>query len=189
MHSRRHLNTLKYRSTQSGVSVLDLLISTSIFCILTAIAIPSFKYVLKLKKQEVITHHTLRLLNYARQEAVNRTSRVILCATENEQKCSSDWTNPLMVFVDQNENDELDQDELLLRKETLLGTNQHLSWVSFGGKAYVGFNESGTTGYQSGRIYYCDLSDPDRYKSQVIVYRTGRSRIAPKSELRGGCGD
>jgi Tfp pilus assembly protein FimT len=187
MHNSIQTQTLRRR--ELGVSLLDLLIATSLFFILTAIAVPSFSHLLKKNQQKETLYSIKQLLNYGRQEAVDRRETVVVCSSADEMNCSSDWEHPFIVFVDKNRNNRLDEDETLLRSLDLLQPLQSLSWRSSLNKPFVHFDENGSTRYQSGRIYYCDLSsDTNNYKAQLIVYRTGRVRIAPEAELRNRCG-
>jgi len=185
-YSSTHQNSI---CRQAGITLYDLLIAISILSVLTAIAIPSFTHTLKNNQRKTTIQAVKQLLNFARQEAVNRSQHVTVCSSENETICSSDWQYPFIVFVDSNRNHRLDQDELLLRRWDGVQTLRSLRWRSSLNRAYVNFDENGSTRYQSGRIYYCDLSsDSNQYNAQLIVYRTGRIRIAPEAELRSGCG-
>ncbi len=180
--------TLKEHSNK-GFTLLDLLIATSIFLILVSIALPSFTHMAKNKRKENAVYSMMRVLNFARQEAVDYSADVLVCPSKDEKNCVADWNQPLMVFVDFNENGKLDEFEKLLRKEQLTSQRQSLSWKGAGSNRYISFDPMGTTGNQNGRIYYCDLSDKERYRGQLVVYRTGRIRIPSAAELREGCGE
>ncbi|SMF43042.1 type IV fimbrial biogenesis protein FimT [Alteromonadaceae bacterium Bs31] len=171
-----------------GISLLDLLIATSIFLILTSIAVPSFSHLAKKNRKDNTVYAMLRILNFARQHAVDYSTDVLVCPTSNEQDCSGNWSETIMVFLDINNNKKLDEDERLLQKQTIITERQALNWKGAGSPKYISYNPAGFTGNQNGRIYYCDRLDIEKYRAQLVVYRTGRVRIASQKELREGCG-
>lgn len=131
------------------------------------------------------------MLNFARDTAVSSSTDVVICPSDNGASCDSsrDWSTTLLVFIDTNKNQQLDENENLLRTFDHADDKQSLSWRSFQNKPWLSFHANGSTGFQSGRIYYCyeggeELDD----RAQVVVYRTGRSRIAAPEEFKSGCG-
>jgi len=172
-------------NNQKGITVLELLIATSVFCLLTSLAVPSFSHLLKQKQQDKTVEAFIHTMNFARQTAVDYTNDVIICSSSNEQSCDEDWNQPLMVFLDVNKNKKLDEDERLLRKLEAPTDRQIVNWRS--AQPYIKFSAQGYA--MSGRLYYCDKSDPERYRAQLILFNSGRTRVTPEAELRSGCGE
>jgi len=168
-----------------GFTLVDLLTALSIFLILTTIAVPSFTQLSRRKAQETDVNSLLHLLNFSRQEAVNRSTHIVICSSENDETCTKDWKYPIIVFVDDNNNHKWDLSEMLLRRHTLGNSQQQLNWRS--ALNYLSFDANGTTGYQNGRFYFCSTHS-EEYRAQLIVYRTGRTRLASEAELKTGCG-
>lgn len=170
----------------NGFTLLNILFALVIVGILVTLVVPSFAAVLQSTTRQTIINQTLGLLNFTRDQAVSYGSSVVICPSSSHI-CVSDWNQPLMVFVDTNKNNERDEEELILQVSSFIDDEENLNWRSFGGKSYISFNEYGTTGFQSGRILYCDDKTSPHVRAQIIVYRTGRSRVARDSEYLNGC--
>lgn len=173
-----------------GISLLELLVSLSIISVILAIGVPALSTVIDNTKRKDTVYEILGMLNFARDMAVSNSRNVIICPSENKLDCSStqNWSTNLLVFVDQNKNDKKDEDEPLLRTFDMTANEQSLNWKSFQNKSFLSFYADGTTGFQSGRIYYCYKGGQEiQNKAQIIVYRTGRSRIAAREEFKSGC--
>lgn len=173
---------------QRGLTLFNLLMGLGLFALLTSFAVPTLESTIKNRRKAIFTEDTIRLLNFARQESVALGVQVVMCPSANGVSCVSDWSNPLILFSDRNENERLDEEDILIRQTTLPYQTSSISWRSSLNRPYISFDPEGTTGYQNGRIYYCDESGDDNYRAQLIVYRTGRVRIAPRNELYEGCG-
>ncbi|WP_045860608.1 GspH/FimT family pseudopilin [Teredinibacter purpureus] len=169
----------------NGFTLLDLLSAISIMLIITSVAVPSFSYLSKKTAQQTTVNDLMRLLNFARQAAVNERSSVVVCPSADENSCDENWSFPLMVFVDSDDNKSRGTQERLLITRPSLASQQQLNWRSLH-RNFISFKEDGTTGYQNGRLYYCDLSADDKHRAQLVVYRTGRTRVA--QSLLSGCG-
>lgn len=173
-----------------GFTLVELLASLAIVSIILAIGLPAFSSVIENTKRKDAVYEILGMLNFARDMAVSNSRNVIICPSENKLDCSStqNWSTNLLVYIDQNKNDKKDEDELLLRTFDMTANEQSLNWKSFGNKSFLSFYADGTTGFQSGRIYYCYKGGQEiQNKAQIIVYRTGRSRIAARQEFKEGC--
>ena len=173
-----------------GFTLLELLTSLAIICIILTVGLPAFSNVLENSTRKDTIYQLIGMLNFARDTAVSSSTNVVICPTENGTTCNStrDWSEKLLVFVDSNKNHELDEEETLLKTFDYDRKKQSLNWKSFGNKSWLSFYADGSTGFQSGRIYYCyDEGKEAKDKSQIIVYRTGRSRIASRQEFKSGC--
>lgn len=169
-----------------GFTLLDILSALTISAILITLVIPAFASIVKAADIRAVNQSTLAMLNFARNHAVTHKAQVMICPHVT-YSCVTDWSRPLMIFTDINNNFLRDTEEQVLHIVDLVGGNKSLNWKSFGSKPYIHFDEYGTTGYQSGRIYYCDDNSAPDKRTQIIIYRTGRSRIAHQGELKEGC--
>jgi len=86
---------------QLGITLLQLLISISILCSLTAIAMPSYGPFLAEMRTTNELHRMQRLIFVARNNAINYQTHVTLCPLVKGQ-CSRQWQQDLSVFFDHN---------------------------------------------------------------------------------------
>ena len=181
---------MKYRCHCRAFTLLELIVSLSIATIILGLAIPSFSKVIENTKRKNTVYRLMNMLNFARGTAVDTAENVVICPSNNGVSCvkSRDWAKTLLVFIDYDKNNERDEDEAILQSFKQSGDKHHIHWRSFGNKSWLSFHADGSTGYQSGRIYYCQGEGEKKSdKAQIIVYRTGRSRIAAPYEFRSGC--
>ncbi len=175
-----------------GFTLLNLLVSLAILCILAASAIPSLQALLNNNKATNIYNQLFTLVQFTRIQAVNYHSQVILCPTNNQLDCINDWKHDLMIFVD-NDNDKIrSEDEQLLRVETLIenpghDNNETIKWHASGSLRYLRFKADGSTANQNGRLTYCLIKSGNVYAKQLIIYRTGRARKASQEEALEKC--
>lgn len=176
----------KLPHTNLGITLFDLLIAMAILGILMGVAIPSLDHIAQTTKSDIIARQTLKALNFARHEAISYKTHVTICPSHDKEYCSKNWKNPLMVFIDSDHNGKRDDNEQKLQyfEPIKYNSGDKISWKSFGNKPYISFDYDGTTIYQSGRISYCPEINPQKYQRQVIIYRTGRARIASTKELK-----
>lgn len=173
-----------------GFTLLELLASLLIAFIILSLGLPTFSTVIENSKRKETVYALMGMLNFARDMAVSSSENVVICPSDDGFACiaSRDWAKTLLVFVDKNRNNKLDEEENLLRNFDYADTKHSLNWKSFGNKTYLNFYADGSTGFQSGRIFYCyDEGEDLNNKAQIIVYRTGRSRIAAPQEFKSGC--
>ncbi|PVZ72557.1 GspH/FimT family pseudopilin [Pelagibaculum spongiae] len=83
---------------QTGVTLVELMVTIAVLSILSAIAIPSFSSILDSSASEEQTRELVRLLNYARTEAVRRNEAVSVQPI-SATATSADWEKELVVFV------------------------------------------------------------------------------------------
>lgn len=98
---------MKY-SRQSGISLLEILVTITIASILTAVAAPGVKELFQKNRARSLTNEFTSSLYQTRSEAVKRGHTVTLCATNTDQtECDNgarDFSNGWMVFTDYNSN-------------------------------------------------------------------------------------
>ncbi len=96
------------KSSQSGFTVLELMIVIALLAILTVFAIPSFVAAIQNNRVTTQTNDFITALQLARSEAVKRGVPVSVCASNvieaeedgNDPTCDDDWSEGWMVVVD-----------------------------------------------------------------------------------------
>jgi len=90
---------------QTGVTLIELLVTLSIAVILMTIAVPGFQDFFRRNRVEGAASNLVAALNYARSEAIRRGVRVTVCGSSNPQAATPDcvanaWSAGWIVFVD-----------------------------------------------------------------------------------------
>ena len=84
-----------------GITLIELMVAVSVSAIITSIALPNLNsFIVQLRVDNEI-YRLGRLLRVARNHAINTGSHVIVCPLQNGI-CTTEWHNPLSVFIDIN---------------------------------------------------------------------------------------
>ncbi len=173
----------------SGFTLLNLLITITISSLLVTTGIPSLTQVFANYQANNTYNQLFTLIQFTRIQAVNYKSQVLLCPTINQMNCVSDWNQELMVFVDLNNDETRDDEELLLYiREEISNEDESINWrVSGRNQSYLRYKPDGSTRNQNGRLTYCLRKGGRLYARQIIMYRTGRARKASEAEAINRC--
>lgn len=160
---------------EHGLTFIELLISTAIVSIVTAIALPNIAQWVRQQDMQTSSHLLTHSLALARQEAVIRHSTVSMIRNET-------WQQGWRVFVDTNSNAVMDGDD------TLLHTQMPLHNVIIRGNSYaanyVMYNDDGRSvpagfagnAWASSTMTVCPTT-ADQASYQIIIAKGGRVRI------------
>lgn len=183
----------------SGFTLLELIVTISIAGILMAIAIPSFKDMIRNTRLTSYANEFVTSLNIARSEAVKRgepvSVRKISAAGTTTYWSTSGWN----VFVDDGagtaankNNGVLDTGEQILRTYDKLPNNFSLVGNGNVFRDRVTYQANGTTNNMGGSFSLCDNSDGNINKklytstSRLIIISTiGRTRIGKDTNDNG----
>ena len=96
----------RQRPALSGFTLLELMVTLAVAAIVVTIAVPNFRSVVQSNNSAALTNDIVGALNYARSEAVRRGRPVSVCASVDQQQCSSgtgetDWAPGWIVFTDE----------------------------------------------------------------------------------------
>lgn len=86
----------------TGVTLLELMITIAIFAILTSMTVPSFLNTLERSRIDSVQQSLARDLAYARQEAISQSLPVSLCRSATGTSCavSGGWNQGWIAFTD-----------------------------------------------------------------------------------------
>jgi len=111
------MDTIAYERN-AGFTMTELLVVMSIAAILLTIGIPSFKYVTVSNRLSTEINGLLGDMQYARSEAVKEGLPVTVCSSPDGQTCgNSHWQNGWIVFLDSNNNQQVDPGEIVMRTQ------------------------------------------------------------------------
>jgi len=159
---------------QAGISMLELLITTSIFISLTAMAAPGCSALLLHLRAHSTQQSLMTLIGQARSEALHLNRPTTICPLAANNICSTDWNKPLTLFVDDNRNAQFENGEIALRVWDEIEGPVYLYWVR--GRSFLRFLPNGSTTATTGSLRYCVIGY-DRADFRIVIARTGRSRV------------
>ena len=176
-----------------GLTLTELLITLAVAAVVLAMATPSLRDLMLDNRVTAQANAFLTSLNLARSEAVKRGLRVVVCNSTDGARCAGaeDWNGGWIVFVDRNENGQVDPDPDPALDEPVLQVHGPLSGGLrlFGNApvaARVGYTPAGFA-VQMGSLALCAPRREDDHGRAVIINNTGRARIAPVSESTLTC--
>lgn len=166
----------RFPKSQSGFTLIELMVTLAVAAIVLATAIPNFREMVKDNRIVTTSNEFLGMIHLARSEAIRGGKEVRLCKTSNLSNCvtTGGWEQGWIV-VDTT-------DASVLRKRTGLDSNLTLRGNN-NVQNYLSFNSMGAMGGTNGQIILCDdraRNDFGGHKSTarvVIISTTGRPRL------------
>ncbi len=140
------------RTTQTGFTMIEMLMTIAIAAILTTIAIPSFRYITNSNRIASELNGLLGDLQLARAEAIKEGRTVTVCQSNDGATCtnSTSWQGGWIVFSDPINVGVYDLGETYLRKQkpfsgtdTFVASN-NVSAISFNREGYAVGMANGT---------------------------------------------
>lgn len=105
-------------SLESGVTLVELMITLAVLAVLLAVAVPSFATLIASSRLTTSTNELLSAMAQSRSEALRRGQRVVLCIQNpnNPGQCmnAGNWEQGWMAFVDLDRDGTLDANEDLI---------------------------------------------------------------------------
>ena len=164
---------------QSGITLLELLVTLSIIAIVLTLGIGGFRHLIASTRMTNVTNTLIAHMQLARSEAIKRGTDVSLCPSPDGKTCvaggDGSWEIGYIVRIDSTGEVLRRVDGPEMRGVTL--TN------SRGGSPIV-FKADGSAGGSNCTLTVCDRGDSS-YKRGVVVSNVGRVRV---SEYAAGGG-
>ncbi len=165
------------RTRHRGISLLELLVTTTVLAVLASYAVPSYQQLVTRNHLDTHISNLMAELAFARQHAVFTRESTLLCPKRHEAPgCGEDWANGTRVFADLNQNSKFDAGERLLHEAPGLRGNARLSWRSFRGLSTLAFTPRGYTAWQNGTFVLCPEDGNPREARLVTLNAQGRAR-------------
>jgi type IV fimbrial biogenesis protein FimT len=169
------------KPSSSGFSLLELLITLTIAFILVTLAVPAFGGLIKDNRMVLRVNSFIGMTNYARSEAVKRSSRVTLCPSSDGATCltTGAWELGWIVFVDGDDSGDMSAGDTFLQVHEELSGQSVTVRASFNLRRYISYNGNGLIRQvngtlQSGTIAFCDDRGVGTNARTVTVSAIGR---------------
>jgi len=167
--------------TERGFTLIELMVTVGVVAILAAVAIPSFSSMIQNGRQSSVYNGLISELNYARSEAVKRSTSVVVCARADDTSCATtaQWDDGWLVFVDTNRDGTIGAGEDILRVGESVSDKQTVIAEAFSNTAAVTYLGRGNTD-SIGHFVICDDRGAE-YAKAVNIVLTGAIRKAVDS--------
>jgi len=173
-------------ANQTGVTLLELLITMVILTVIISMAIPASSKLIELSQAKSVTQQIYRAIQFTRAEAIKRGESVVICPLDIATGvCSSDWSQALMSFPDS------DGDGALSGPEKVLLTVPEVTagkvFVRPGFLKRVQFNGLGYSPGVMGNLTYCPRGESTTPAAirRLIFTMNGRTRWAQDNDGNG----
>lgn len=169
------------KTTQRGITLIEILFSVAIGSVLLALSLPSFAALSE--RNALAASHNLLMSSFAtaRETAIVQRSTTVLCPGDTQTGCRKDgiWDGGWMVFVDRDNDGAFDADDTLVRAESALPAE--LAARSSKHRPRVTFKPSGMTEGSNLTVKLCDAQG--KALDGVVTSNTGRTRASTDGEI------
>lgn len=178
------------RPISQGFTLPEAVITLAIAGVLLSLAAPSVRGLTLNNRMTTEVNAFMASLQTTRSEAIKRGQPVTLCPSRDGQACagaSSDytwWHEGALLFVDNNDNNRLDDGETLVR--VFQQTSGGLTIKSSRFRKSVRYTPNGFTVGANATFAFCDSRETAAMR-YVTVSNTGRPRISRKSNSDLSC--
>jgi len=172
---------------EQGLSLLELLIALLVLATLVVTSTSAFSGFLPRQRALAAMSTFKGLFQFARSTAVHTQRTVTVCALRPDNKCTRDWSGDrtIVVFVDNNRNRYLDDEDQELRRLDWPSRKGTVQWRASLARNYINFEPGLGNTWQNGTLYYCPSNGDNRYANALVVSHSGRSYFPGDSDGNG----
>lgn len=156
-----------------GFSLIESLVVISIVALISTITLPTLSSLVTSSELNSTERNLRRAIATARSTALSTGNITTLCGGA-ESACSGEWKKGYLLFVDNNNNGSIDNDEKLLEQVELPSTLS-ISWRASGRAGHLKFSPSGMA-RQFGRFHICHHNKNPTASRALVINRQGRVR-------------
>lgn len=178
------------RSTQQGLTLIELMMVITIAAVLIALAVPGFQALTRNSRQLNAVGDVSSMLSRARSEAAARYKHIVLCASADQATCSgaTTWETGWIMFVDEDGSGTLNGTETTLQVGQALPSGSTLTLFYDGSpstaQSTLGFAKGGLADTPAA-FRYCIYRDSTAAMQGIDVNTAGQVRIATDSNSDG----
>jgi type IV fimbrial biogenesis protein FimT len=164
----------------AGFSLMECLLVLLLMSILLGMVIPVQHHLLTQTRADSNVNTLISALNFARNEAIMRNEKIIICGSLDKRNCDGAWSNS-NIIVDQNAN--------VIYVFELVSKLDRLIWnSSLNRDQFIEWLPSGFTSGQRGTFYSC-MDHSAMISKKIVLLNTGRiySESLTQAEFNKNC--
>ncbi|MBP2279268.1 type IV fimbrial biogenesis protein FimT [Psychrobacter sp. PL19] len=186
--SASNYNTSFISCSEGGFNLVELIVTVTILAIIAVIATPTVLTQLAHMEAKRIRYGMLNTLALAKAESLIRRKNLLVCLSDGNGRCDRDSNRALLLFMDNNSNQDFDADTDGLLVELTLSPRYGTLHLRAGNRDYVRFaGDSGKPRGFFGHIKYCPSSNYNQAMYQISFNQSGIIKYKPSSMHPTGC--
>ncbi|MBK1852828.1 MULTISPECIES: GspH/FimT family pseudopilin [unclassified Marinobacter] len=162
MHSR-HLS--------QGFTLIELAITLLLVGLLAGLASNSWTSLISSTRHASTINETHRIFAFARSYAVNKRVLTTICPLSNAMTCTDDWSKPVSVFPDEDNDKRPDGGEI--HRITDLAKDQLDIYSRTAGRGYFQFAPNGMSHGTMGSLIVCSRSEEEPVEISYLAVSIG----------------
>lgn len=157
---------------QSGVSLIELIMTLAVAAILAGIASPPLAHMVRRQRLQSTQFAYLAALRHARALALEQQARILFCPSTDGHRCGryTDWGRGWLIARDRNRDGQPDGTPLRVGSAA-----SHIAVFGSAGRNQVRFLPNGTAAGSNLGLLFCADGEP---ALRVVVSNAGRVRGA-----------
>lgn len=160
-----------------GFTLIETLITLTLIAILAALSFPLLRHTLNQTYAQTLQSQLLNAIDTASHEARNRGVPVTLCASEDRMTCSKTFTNQLIIFTNEKEENSLTSKDQLITVVPLSLHQGHLYWRAYPRyRQTLLFSPSGLLRSDNSTFWFCHKQSTSPTWA-VVLNQSGRARV------------
>lgn len=165
------------RRSQSGFTIVELMIAVAIIGVVATFALPSFTSMVRDNRISTQSSDLIVDIAFARSEAARLGVKVTLCISADLAICAgsgTDWRVGRIIFSDVDGDGVVDAGDTILRKREPLSGDSSLIATGFGNTYRIQYRPIGILSHATGTFDLCDSRTGETGR-RIAISGTGRA--------------
>lgn len=177
---------MHFSKKMAAFTLVELVTVIAVISILVVISAPFFNSLLRSSESNQVFNRFYPALSDARTKAATLHYAVGLCGSGDRASCDDDWNQGALLFIDQNQNRALDNNETILSYYPTNIKYGQVSWRGAGSshsQVLLYTAERGRLDMSNGSFQYC--AEENYWHRLIIVPKIGNARPSKDSNGDG----
>lgn len=160
---------------QNGFTLIELMVTLTVFVILASIAYPSFRGMIRSNRLATANNELIALANLARSEGIRNSTGGGVCGSADGKACDGDWSKGVLAWSDVDGDGQMGSNDVALRFSQ---GNSQLSVVGPPG-AVIAFDGRGRRRAVADQtlVLSPDACKAGESKSTMTINQSGQVRV------------